>query len=413
MKNKRAITFLFLANTVSGISQGISLIAIPWYISNTLSRPSLYAFMFLTATAISIPWGTFAGTLVDKYDRKKIMLAIQTAGFILISATAITGYIQNEDTLWMAMVVYFTTVALYNIHYPNQYAFAQEITEPRHYSRITSWLEIQGQTSFAIAGAVAAILLEGGVFGFHFEKWRIHEIFMLDASTYVLAIAFLSLIKYKPIAQRDLSTGSLFTKLKEGFGFLNSNRTIFLFGVVSAVVFAGILVTSMYILPILIKNYLNGTEKVFGISEATFAIGSLLSGLLIIKIFSKKHLVLGVMVLQFIAGIAFFFMGINQSILLLYFLYLIIGFTNAGIRIMRVTYLFNVVPNKFIGRANSIFSVISASLRIMLVLIVSQPFFTGSENIRYAMFIASFLIFVGAFTILFNFKRFKQLNTAA
>jgi DHA3 family macrolide efflux protein-like MFS transporter len=119
------------------------------------------------------------------------------------------------------------------------------------------------------------------------------------------------------------------------------------------------------------------------------------------------------MVLQFIAGIAFFFMGINQSILLLYFLYLIIGFTNAGIRIMRVTYLFNVVPNKFIGRANSIFSVISASLRIMLVLIVSQPFFTGSENIRYAMFIASFLIFVGAFTILFNFKRFKQLNTAA
>ena len=411
MKNKRAITFLFLANTVTGVAQGISLIAIPWYISNTLGRPSLYAFMFLTATSISIPWGIFAGTLVDKYDRKKIMLAIQAVGFILISATAIVGYIRNEDALWMAMVVYFTTIALFNIHFPNLYAFAQEITEPKHYSRITSWLEIQGQTSFAIAGAVAAILLEGGVFGFYFEKWSIHQIFMLDASTYILAIGFLAMMKYQPIAQRDLSSGSIFRKLKEGFQFLNGNRTIFLFGVVSTVVFAGILVSSMYILPILIKNYLNGTQKIYGITEAVFALGSLLSGILIIKIFSKKNLVLGVMILQFIAGVAFFFMGINQSILLLYFLYLIIGFTNAGIRIMRVTYLFNVVPNKFIGRANSIFSVISASLRIMLGLIVSQPFFTGSANIRFTMFIASFLIFVGAIILLFNFKNFKQLNT--
>lgn len=411
MKNKRAILFLFLANTVSGISQGISLIAIPWYISNTLGRPSLYAFMFLTSTFISIPWGIFAGTLVDKYDRKKIMLAIQTFGFLIISATAITGYIRNEDALWMAMVVYFTTVVLYNIHYPNQYAFAQEITEPKHYSRITSWLEIQGQTSFAIAGAVAAILLEGGIFGFHFGKWSIHEIFMLDATTYIFAIGFLSMIKYNPIAKRDRSTGSIFRKLKDGINFLNSNRTIFLFGVVSTVVFAGILVSSMYILPILIKNYLNGTEKVFGIAEAVFAVGSLLSGILIIKIFNKKNLVLGVLVLQFIAGLAFFFMGMNQSILMLYFLYLILGFTNAGVRILRVTYLFNVVPNKFIGRANSIFSVISASLRIMLVLIVSRPFFTGSENIRYSMFIASILIFVGALILLTNFKKFKQLNT--
>ena len=91
MKNKRAITFLFLANTVTGISQGISLISIAWFVSNTLERPALFGLMFLTATSFSIPWGIYAGTLVDRYDRKTIMLFIQAFGFLAVFTAAISG----------------------------------------------------------------------------------------------------------------------------------------------------------------------------------------------------------------------------------------------------------------------------------------------------------------------------------
>ena len=220
MKNKKAIMYLFLANTVSGVSQGISLISITWFISNTLGKPALFGLMFLAATTFSIPWGVFAGALVDKYDRKKIMFAIQSFGLLLVFSTAFSGFILQKDMLWMAMVVYFSTVIAYNIHYPNLYAFAHEITEKENYSKITSWIEIQGQTSFAIAGAVGAILLEGKVFGWDFGKWQLHEIFMLDAATYVAALFFLYKIQYESLAERDTSVGHILRKFKDGVNYL-------------------------------------------------------------------------------------------------------------------------------------------------------------------------------------------------
>ena len=42
MKNKPAILYVFLANAISGISQGMMMIAITWYINNTIDQPDLY-----------------------------------------------------------------------------------------------------------------------------------------------------------------------------------------------------------------------------------------------------------------------------------------------------------------------------------------------------------------------------------
>ena len=59
------------------------------------------------------------------------------------------------------MVVFGTTMFHYNIHYPNLYAFGQEITEPKNYAKLNSYIEIQGQSTSIIAGSFAAILLTG------------------------------------------------------------------------------------------------------------------------------------------------------------------------------------------------------------------------------------------------------------
>ncbi|MGB1316442.1 MAG: MFS transporter [Chitinophagales bacterium] len=413
MKNKKAIMYLLIANAVSGVSQGISLISITWFVSNTLGKPAFFGTMFLAATLFSIPWGTYAGTLVDKHDRKKIMLFIQSFGLILVLGTALAGFYLGRDALWMAMIVYFSTVVAYNIHYPNLYAFAQEITEKENYSKITSWIEIQGQTSFAIAGALGAILLEGKIMNFDFGKWSLHEIFLLDAVTYLVALLFLFLIKYESLAERDKSKANIFNRLKDGFVYLTSSPKILLFGVITGVIFAGSLVTGMYSLPILIKTFIGGTEKVYGFTEGAFALGALMSGIFIFSVFSKKNLVLGLLMLHITATVCFFFMGINQNVILLYIIYCIVGFTNAGTRILRVTYLFNVIPNKFIGRANSIFSVINASLRVILISIFSSAFFIEDDNIRYAMFILSALVFIGVLVLSFNFNIFRKLNQSA
>ena len=43
MKNKQAIILLFAANIISGLAQGISMIAIPWYFVKIVAKPEVFA----------------------------------------------------------------------------------------------------------------------------------------------------------------------------------------------------------------------------------------------------------------------------------------------------------------------------------------------------------------------------------
>jgi len=46
LENKNAIILLFVANTISGLAQGLTVFAIPWYIINTLDKPTLFGVIY-------------------------------------------------------------------------------------------------------------------------------------------------------------------------------------------------------------------------------------------------------------------------------------------------------------------------------------------------------------------------------
>lgn len=410
MKNKKAIILLFLANTVTGVSQGISLIAIPWFIANELELPSLYGGLFFFSTLLAVFWGPYAGTLVDRFDRKTVMLSIQVVGLFLVGGIAIAGFIKEATSLAMACGVFLTTKIIYNIHYPNLYAFAQEITEQRYYGRITSWLEVQGQVTFTLAGAFAAFLMEGKIHNWEFGKWEVYEIFMLDAGTYFFAIFFLVLMRYHSVAERKIEILPFGERLKSGFKYLKQHPLIFLFGNASYLLFAAILVSSFFVLPIFIKQFLGETERVYGLAEGAFALGAMMSGIFILFIFPKNKLTLGIIVLLILASILFIFIGFNQNILLFLGAYLMIGFANAGIRVLRTTYIFNVVPNSIIGRASSVLMVINSLFRLIFIALFSIPFFNIGVNVQFTMIILGIFVFFGALLLIKNFKKIASLN---
>lgn len=411
MKNKKAIALLFAANTVSGVSQGISLIAIPWFIANELGRPGLYGLLFLFVTFLTLFWGPYAGTLVDKYDRKKVMLGIQSVGLLCVFSIALLGWYWQNTSLWMAAAIMIITKLIYNIHYPNLYAFAQEITEKSKYGMISSAIEVQGQTTFILSGAIAAFLMEGQFLSFSFEAWYMHEIFMLDAATYILGFILLSSINYESLVNRQKQTDISFVhRLKEGFSYLQENPLILLFGAVAGFLFATILVCSFFTMPIFIEKFLHGTESTYGFTEASFALGSLLSGFLILFLFPKNRLTMGIISLGVIAGCMYFFIGLNKEFIYLYIAYAFIGFANAGIRILRTTYIFSVIDNNIIGRTGSAFTVINALIRIFFIGLFSIPFFTTAANISLTMFILGLFVILGSLIFLYKYKDLSALN---
>ena len=73
--NARALFLLFTANAVSGFSQGLTMLAIPWYFAKQ-NQSSTFTIAYGFITLLVLFFGLYAGTLVDKYSRKVNFLAI-------------------------------------------------------------------------------------------------------------------------------------------------------------------------------------------------------------------------------------------------------------------------------------------------------------------------------------------------
>ena len=422
MKNKQAITLLFIANIISGFAQGISMLAIPWYFADILGMSSTYAKGYAVLTFISLFWSLYSGTLVDRYSRKKLFLYSNLACSIIIGSAAFYG-ITNEHTPWiLALAVFGTTMFHYSIHYPNLYAFGQEITEKENYGKLNSYIEIQGQSTSIFAGAFAAILLSGtenqvmNLMGiniplpFDIIPWEIHEIFLMDAITYVAAFLIILFIKYQPLVKNEIDKGNVLERLKNGIKFLKANPLIFIFGVCSYMIFTFLIVEMFVLVPSYVNNYLHSGGNVFASSEVYYSIGAVLAGMSIRPIFSRFNTVFGIIFLMISTIIGCFLLTFTQSIGVFYAISLLIGITNAGTRVLRITYLFNHVPNNVIGRAGSVFNSISIIIRTLMIAAFSIPFFTTGENSKWGYLVGAAFLCIGLIPLLINYKKLVNLT---
>ena len=105
-----------------------------------------------------------------------------------------------------------------------------------------------------------------------------------------------------------------------------------------------------------------------------------------------------------------FLLTFTQSIGVFYIISLLIGITNAGTRVLRITYLFNHVPNNIIGRTGSVFNSISIIIRIFMIAAFSIPFFTTGENVKWGYLIGAAFLSIGLIPLLINYKKLVNLT---
>jgi DHA3 family macrolide efflux protein-like MFS transporter len=419
LKNSRAIFLLLLANSISGVAQGISMLAIPWYFTALIHRETLFGQVYFTVTSISLVWGLYAGTLVDRYDRKKIFLVINAVGLLILSSITFFGFSNGYLPWYLVALAFANTMFIYNIHFPNLYAYAQEITPREKYGRITSLLEIQGQLTFTIAGGLAAVLLKGldchirflnfdFYLPFTIRAFKIYEIFAIDAFTYLVAFIIIYRIHSLPIQRNHIDTSSLFQRVKTGLAFLNKHRLLFIFGNASLLVFLTIIIFGTYVQPVYVDSFLHRSGGTYALGDMAFSLGALLAGFLTTRIFGEKSTVIGIIILSIIAGSMYLFMALNTFVLLFFIANFIIGSCNAAIRIQRVTYLFHHIPNRVIGRANSIFFVINVFCRMCFIAVLTLPLFHRGTNIIFSLAIMTAICWAGAVVLIGQYKNLMK-----
>lgn len=377
------------------------MVAIPWYFTDVVEAPGTFARIYLAVTLVSLFWGVYAGTLVDRYDRKHLMIAEAMAGASIFIPTALVGFQLGGLPAWAVGLMFATTIFIFNIHYPTLYAFAQELVEPKDYSRITSYIEIQGQTSTVLAGGLAAMLLSGvdwslpavlqnlvGLERFVIEPWPLHQIFLLDGLTYATAGFVVLFISYQSTKVRQTENDPVFDRLKRGVRFLTNHPMVLLFGAVAPIIFASILTSIFLLNPNYVRNFLLAEAEVFAASEITFAFGSLMAGFFIQRLFSFTNPVMACIILCFGAGLSYLTIAAFHFSWLFLTVVAVLGLCNAGSRILRLTYILDRIPNQVIGRASSVFGVINVLTRLLLTGLFSLAFFVESVPAAYLVLTA-------------------------
>ena len=422
MKNKKAISLLFLSNIISGFAQGISMIAIPWYFVEIVGRPEVFATAYLFITFATLFWGLYAGTLIDRYSRRNLFILINLVCGLIIGAVAISGFFSSNMNDLLVILVFATTIFNYNVHYPNLYAFGQEITEKSNYGRLNSYIEIQGQSTSILAGAFAALLLTGTInksmnlggftinFPFEIQPWGIHEIFLMDAITYMIVILIFMQIKYSRIVTDKVEVGTLFNRLKNGISYLKKHPLIFRFGLASYMLFAFLLVEIHILLPIYVHDFLQGKGDIYASAEVYYSLGAILAGVFVIRFFRNKNPIFGIILLMLIVSFAFAGMTFIKSLWYFFIANLILGLTNAGVRILRTTYLFNHIPNNIIGRTNSVFNSLNIMVRMCLIGLFAMPFFLTNDNVRWGYLVGAVMVILAIVPLLLHYKSLVNLE---
>ncbi|MFN3403324.1 MAG: MFS transporter [Cytophagaceae bacterium] len=422
MRNSKPLTILFVANGVSGFAQGITMLSIPWYFTQT-NQPSLFIACFGAITLGSLFWGLYAGALVDGFNRKDVFLGTNFIEGLIILSVSSLGFKEGILPTGLIILVFTITFFGYHIHYPNLYAFAQEITDPKDYTKVTSNIEVVGQSTSIGSAALGAILLAGidtsvslpfiGDIPIVINKWSLHEIFLMDGISYIISFVMILFITHKPV--RDVThhaddEGDLKERLRSGYLYLKNHRLVSVFGICAYSIFIIVLVEMFSLRPIYVKMHLQADADVLGVSELIYATGSLISGFIISRILSRMPIPRSIIILTFLTAFAFIMCAFTNSAFMFYPICLLIGFTNAGSRIFRVSYLFNLIPNELAGRVNSIFNVAATMFRIFFISIFCFPFFSQGSNIVYAYVILGSFTFVAGVILMILYPKILKLT---
>jgi DHA3 family macrolide efflux protein-like MFS transporter len=418
LTNKKTLAILLTANGVSSFAQGFTMMSIPYYF-NKIDNYSFFSLSLTIITLASLFWALYAGSIIDGFNRKDVFLGTNFVGGIVILSIASLGFKEGELTNILIILVYALTMFGYVIHYPNLYAFSQELSEPKDYTKITSLIEIVGQSA-VMGSAVMGTMLLKGVSDFHIpfsdivvtiEKWEIHEIFLFDAIAYFVSFLIILLIKYSPNMKLVISDeGTLYERLKTGYMYLKNNQLVALFGICSFTIFIVVYIEQFALMTPYVLNHLHEDAPVLGLTELMYGLGALFSGVIIQTLFSKMPVLKAVVLLTFATGAIFLLSSLTSAIIIFINVAFLKGFTNASSRIFRVTYLFSLIPNELAGRVNSFFNVMNTVFRLIFLSIFTLPFFMQGSNVVYAYGILAVFCFIAGIVLLIYYKQFSKLT---
>lgn len=357
---------LFSAHAISNLGDGIAAIAYPWLASAVTRSPFLIA---LVAVASSLPWLIFtlpAGVITDRFNRGKIIVAMDIARGSLALLVAIVVTLESEslpklnevasltdlETNWTLYLVLVITALLFG--------FAEVLRDNSAQTLLPSVVEkeklesangklwsVEYVTNSFVGPPLGSFLLGIAIF----------LPFYIDSASFFISAALIATLipSLKKIDTEKKSEKLNFrAEIKEGFTWLWSHELLrpmaLILGALNAI---GALTAAVFIL--FAQEILETSVFIFAVLGTAGAVGGSLGGILGPKI-SKKLGSGPSLYLTLLSGpIIALIIGLSSSWHLFYLLTALATVFAVLWNVITVSLRQSIIPSHLLGRVNSVY----------------------------------------------------------
>ncbi len=338
---------VWTAATSSNIGDGIVLAALPLLAASLTREPVAVA---ATTIAIRLPWllfGLFAGVVVDRTDRLRLMIATDLGRAVAFAGIALVVATDNM-TLLILYAAVFGVGVLETLFDTAAMSLTPSLVEPDQ-------LE---QANARINGAqIAANEFVGPPVGAALFAIAAAVPFGVNAVTFGLSVAVLLTVggRFRP---RRTKRRSVVGDIRDGFGFLWREPVIRAFAVGAGVINLGF-TAGVSVLVLHAQDNLSLDEVGFGLLLASAAVGGVSGAQLAPRVIHRLGRRASVLAAVGAAAAGIAIMGAANSLWIAGFGFALFGFAGEIWNIVSVTYRQAATPDAMLGRVMSGFRVIA------------------------------------------------------
>lgn len=386
--------YILGANSLSAIGSGITMITISWLLVTAPGGNATFGYISIMSTLVMFLCTPLIGHCIDRFSRKTLLLVNEAIGAIAVFIMVCWGFTGHSYETVHYIVLYIAGSFYYLVFYPNIFAFNQEVFAPEHYKSLSGTMEIQGQLTQVIAGAVASFMITIVA-----VKW----ILFINMLAYVGAFLLLSFIPYTK--QRTKLGKQPFAKqIFEGVHFMKKRKQLFWFLFATYMPFIGVMMTN-YLMPVYISDVLKANGSVYGTQGMMYGIGAMFAGIGIPILMKYVKTEVSIVFTMLIYTISITVMVIQPSVYLIYGLAIFMAMGNAGTRVARSVLMMEGVPNEIIGRVDSLFRFVGTGIRVILLIVFTT--FVSQIGVMVPFYALSLLL-IGATCIGFSYVKMQR-----
>ncbi len=303
LKWKRDFFTIWTGQAISLFTSAILQMAIIFYLTEKTGSAMVLSIASLVGFLPYAVFGPMIGVLVDRYDRKKIMIG---ADLIIAAAGAAMAIIAlyMELPVWMVMIVLFIRSIGTAFHSPALSAVTPLLVPEDQLTRCAGYSQSLQSISYILSPAAAAFL---------YSVWKLNAIIAIDVLGAVIACITVALVRIPKLSLEEQSLERNFMKeMKEGLVVLKENKGLFALLLIGTLyMFFYMPINALY--PLISMEYFAGTPMHISITEIAYASGMLVGGLLLGLLGSFKKRIVLITASIFMMGVSLTISGLLPS----------------------------------------------------------------------------------------------------